>query len=71
MARAVLMRELGLSRPAAIVVERHDVFPMVTGTVLDSRDTLLEFPQLQDLLSSRYHVATTIEGFDVYLEDGT
>lgn len=67
-ARAALMRELLARPPAAIVVERHDVFPMVTGEVLDSRDTLPGFPALAGMLAERYHHAITIEDLDVYLE---
>ncbi len=46
-ARAALMRDLAAGRPAAIVVERHDVFPMVTGDAIDSGDTLKGFPALR------------------------
>jgi hypothetical protein len=66
--RATLMRDLDAGRPAAIVVERRDVFPMVTGDAIDSADTLKEFPALRDRLAERYDRATTIEDFDVYLE---
>src|SRR6185436_15012504 len=45
-ARAELMRDLEASKPAAIVVQRHDVFPAVTGDALDSRDSLPFFPEL-------------------------
>lgn len=66
-ARAELMRDLAARPPAAIVVERHDVFPMVTGEPIDSRDVLPAFPALRDLLADRYEIATTIEDFEVYL----
>lgn len=66
--RAALMRDLDAGRPAAIVVERHDVFPMVTGDSIDSADTLKDFPALRDRLADRYTLAKTIEDFDVYLE---
>jgi hypothetical protein len=66
--RAVLMRDLAVSHPAAIVVEHRDVFPMVTGDMLDSADTLATFPELVDLLATRYRLADTIEDFDIYLE---
>ena len=33
------------ARPAAIVVEHRDVFPMVTGDAIDSADTLRELPR--------------------------
>jgi hypothetical protein len=67
-ARAVLMRDLDAGRPAAIVVEHRDVFPMVTGDAIDSADTLKRFGALTALIEGRYERATTIEDFDVYLE---
>jgi hypothetical protein len=66
--RAVLMADLEASRPAAIVVEHRDVFPMVTGDAVDSADTLRDFWPLADLIAQKYARATTIEDFDVYLE---
>jgi hypothetical protein len=66
--RAALMRDLAASRPAAIVVEHRDVFPMVTGDAIDSADTLKGFWELRELIASRYWLASTIEDFDVYLE---
>lgn len=66
--REALMRDLDAGRPAAIVVEHHDVFPMVTGDAIDSADTLKDFPALRDRIAERYERATTIEDFDVYLE---
>lgn len=66
--RDVMMRDLAAAPPAAIVVERRDVFPMVTGSTLDSADSLPDFPALQGLIASRYRRETTIEDFDVYLE---
>ncbi len=50
------------------MVERRDVFPMVTGDAIDSNDTLQDFGALRELLLSRYRLAETIEDFDVYLE---
>ncbi len=66
--REILMRDLEAGRPAAIVVEHRDVFPMVTGDAIDSADTLRGFPALAGLIAARYELATTIEDFDVYLE---
>jgi hypothetical protein len=66
--RDTLMRDLDAGRPAAIVVERRDVFPMVTGDAIDSADTLKDFPALRDRLAERYALATTIEDFAIYLE---
>ncbi|WP_104984562.1 glycosyltransferase family 39 protein [Sorangium cellulosum] len=67
-ARDALMRDLAASPPAAIVVERRDVFPSVTGDGLDSRDTLDGFPALAGLLAERYELAVMIEDFEIYLE---
>lgn len=67
-AREELMRDLAARPPAAIVVERHDVFPMVTGDAIDSADTLHDFPALRDLLATRYALEATIEDFDIYFE---
>jgi hypothetical protein len=66
--RWILMRDLEASRPAAIVVEKHDVFPMVTGNALDSADTLPDFPDLSRLLEQRYRRDRSIGDFDVWLE---
>ncbi|MCK6590638.1 MAG: hypothetical protein L6Q76_24005 [Polyangiaceae bacterium] len=67
-AREVLMRDLAARPPAAIVVEHHDVFPMVTGDAIDSADTLHDFHGLRDLLRDRYQLAISIEDLDIYLE---
>ncbi|WP_437276307.1 glycosyltransferase family 39 protein [Sorangium sp. So ce375] len=67
-ARDALMRDLAASPPAAIVVERHDVFPSVTGDVIDSRDTLGGFPELAGLIEERYELAVSIEDFEIHLE---
>jgi hypothetical protein len=66
--REALMRDLAASRPAAIVVEHRDVFPMVTGDAIDSADNLEGFPKLRDLLAERYQLVESIEDFDVYVE---
>jgi hypothetical protein len=62
------MRDLAERRPAAVVVEHRDVFPVVTGDAIDSADTLRGFPALEGLLADGYTLETTIEDFDVYLE---
>lgn len=67
-AREVLMRDLAARPPAAIIVERHDVFPMVTGDAIDSADTLHDFHALRDLILDRYQLAASIEDLDIYLE---
>jgi hypothetical protein len=67
-ARAALMADLARTPPEAVVVERRDVFPMVTGDAIDSADTLKDFEALRDLLAERYAHVDTIEDFDLYLE---
>ena len=66
-ARADLMRDLRLHPPAAIVVQRNDVFPIVTGDMLDSRQALAEFPELARMLEQEFELATTVEDFELYL----
>ena len=66
--RDILMGDLFVGRPAAIVVEHRDVFPVVTGDAIDSADRLRDFPGLSWLIATKYALATTIEDFDVYLE---
>ena len=65
-ARATLMRELRATPPAAIVVERGDVFPMVTGDHLDSARALDEFSELAAFVEGDYELAAQIGDFDVY-----
>jgi hypothetical protein len=67
-ARAELMRELRARPPAAIVVQRNDVFPMVTGDTLDSHRALATFPELATLIDEQYELASTIEDFELFLK---
>jgi hypothetical protein len=64
--RRELMAELERDRPAAIVVERRDVFPHVTGDRLDSAATLETFGALKAMVDREYEFVTTIEDFDLY-----
>lgn len=66
--RVVLMNDLQKTPPAAIVIERHDVFPHVTGNGFGSADSLKEFPALQNLIKEKYTLVTTIEDMDVMIE---
>jgi hypothetical protein len=66
-ARKELMRDLAASPPHAIAVQHNDVFPMVTGNTLDSAGELPGFPELQNLVTSRYDLVTKIEDFDIYV----
>lgn len=67
-ARDELMRDIKARPPSAIVVEHNDVFPMVTGDVLDSAKAMDDFKALRDLIDERYELSATIEDFDIYLE---
>ncbi|HEU4409550.1 MAG TPA: hypothetical protein VFS43_30125 [Polyangiaceae bacterium] len=64
--RRELMAELERARPAAIVVERRDVFPFVTGDRLDSAASLETFEALRAMVERDYEFVTTIEDFDLY-----
>jgi hypothetical protein len=65
-ARALLIRDLREHPPAAIVIERRDVFPFVTGDRSDSATALRSFPELTQLVSS-YVLVEQIQDFDIYL----
>lgn len=65
--QARLMKELQAKPPAAIVVELHDVFPMVTGTADDSAISLFKFPELRAMIERRYDFITRIGDFDIFL----
>jgi hypothetical protein len=61
------MRDLAKSPPAAIVVQRNDVFPMVTGNTLDSRREVPNFPELALLLERDYELSSHVEDFEIHL----
>jgi hypothetical protein len=64
--RRELLRELSLNRPRLIVVERRDVFHSVTGSPLDSKDELPNFPELKRLMDSQFRKVKEIEDFEIY-----
>ena len=64
-----LMIDLRRTRPVAIVVEHHDVFPMVTGSSDDSARSLQRFGALQQLLDDDLVYGERIGDFDVYLRE--
>src|SRR6185436_17255185 len=66
-ARSDLMRDLREHPPAAIVVQKNDVFGSVTGNNLESRDELPNFPALKALVDEHYAVVATVEDFEIYL----
>jgi hypothetical protein len=64
--RRELLSDLSANRPKVIVVERRDVFPSVTGSPLDSRDELPNFPELKALIDTQYRKVREIEDFEIY-----
>lgn len=65
--RKTLLRDLAERRPAAVVVEHRDVFPMVTGDAIDSADTLYDFWDFVVFLQ-RYRLEDKVGDLDVYVE---
>ena len=66
-ARDALMRELEAAPPKAIVIERGDIFPLVTGNNDDSARALLAFPELKRFIDDRYEYRESIQDFELYL----
>ncbi|HEX6277585.1 MAG TPA: glycosyltransferase family 39 protein [Polyangiaceae bacterium] len=66
-ARTDLLADLRARPPAAIVVQRNDVFPVVTGNHLDSKGELPNFRELETLVQEHYEPVATVEDFDIYL----
>ena len=65
-ARRELLKDLSVNRPKIIVVQRRDVFPSVTGSPLDSKDELPNFPELKSLIDNQYRKVREIEDFEIY-----
>jgi hypothetical protein len=65
-ARRRLIEDLRRSPPAAIVIERGDVMPWITGTLVDSFQELRGFPELVELLALEYRLAEKIDCLDVW-----
>ncbi|MBK8937163.1 MAG: glycosyltransferase family 39 protein [Polyangiaceae bacterium] len=61
-----LMADLTKTPPKVIVVEHHDVFPMVTGSTDDSAVSLSKFKRLRSMLDDEYRFAEKIGDFDIY-----
>ena len=64
--RKTLLQDLAAHPPAAVVVEHHDVFPMVTGDTIDSADTLYDFWDFYVFLQ-KYQLKEAAGDLDVYL----
>ena len=65
-ARALLERDLEARPPGAIVVQRTDVFPAVTGSYDDSRTALDDYPKMARLLERDYELVRIIDDFALY-----
>ena len=65
-ARRELMHDLDQTHPAMVIVQHNDVFPSVTGHVLDSHDELPGFPALRSFIADHYEFVKRIEDFDLY-----
>ncbi len=65
--RKTLLEDLAKTPPAAVVVEHHDVFPMVTGDTIDSADTLFDFWDFFVFLQ-KYELIEKAGDLDVYIE---
>lgn len=63
---SALLSQLQSKPPAAIVVERGDARPYISGEQRDSYELLAQFPQLQSFIASGYASDTTIGHFVIY-----
>lgn len=68
-ARDELMRELEADPPRVVVVERGDVFPLVTGNDDDSAGALLGFERLHRFIEERYAYQQRIQDFEIYVRE--
>ena len=64
--RQELARTLEAKQPRYIVVERHDMLPSITFTMLDSEQYLQVYPALAGLLDRQYETAVDYYDFKVY-----
>jgi hypothetical protein len=64
--RQELVRTLEAKEPRYVVVERHDMLPTITFTILDSEQYLQVYPALADLLARQYETAVNYSDFEVY-----
>ena len=66
--RAELMRHLQARSPAVIVVADNDVFPMVTGNAIGSREVMEKhFPELRAYLEENYGKLKRVQDFDLWV----
>lgn len=64
--RAELVRDLSKKKPRFIIVERRDAIPSVSGTSLDSEQSLARYPALLKILRSQYQRARSFKDFVIY-----
>jgi hypothetical protein len=62
-----LYQDLEKAPPAAVLTQRLDVMPFVTGTRLDSVDSLPHFPRIQHWLTENYEQTQVIDRFILWL----
>lgn len=65
-ARAELMESLDKNQPEVVLVQRGDVFPIVTGNWSDSAEALAGFPELNEWLGRELRWSASVDGFEVY-----
>lgn len=65
-ARRELMKDLSRGVPAALVIQRNDVFQWVTGDSLDSKAALADFPELARMLDAEFTYASSVGSFEIY-----
>ena len=61
------MRELRAAPPKVFIVERGDIFPVVTGNHEDSVTALRSFARLQQLVDEQYEYRERIQDFELYV----
>ncbi len=64
--RGTLMADLMRTPAEAIVIERNDVFPMVTGDGLGSSDAMRDFEAFSSLLAEQYAQVATFGDLTVF-----
>lgn len=65
-ARSELLQDLATNPPAVIVVQRNDYFSFVTGSNLDSKGELNEFPELLRVIDRDFTYSTSVGQFEIY-----
>jgi hypothetical protein len=66
-AQQILLKELVISPPAAIVIVHNDPLPKVTGNQLDSAKELENFTRLLDFIEKDYSYVKSYEDLDIYI----